>query len=124
MILPAYTKYPTPISLPAAKPYRSTCPRCAPPDWFPSSTAAQATQAFLAGNKALAKQLGAQGRVANEAMKRAHKSAADRIFVQRNSSNGQQVSPVAVLLWLGPESPRNPVTPAHCDDPIYREGPR
>lgn len=50
----------------------------------------QATQAFLAGNKALAKELGAQGRAANEAMKKAHKSAADRIFVQRNGGAGLQ----------------------------------
>lgn len=57
------------------------------------ATAAQATQAFLAGNKALAKQLGAQGRSANEAMKGAHKAAAERIFLQRNSGAGPQVRP-------------------------------
>ena len=55
------------------------------------ATAAQATQAYLTGNKALAKELGAQGRAANEAMKKAHKSAADKIFVQRNSGASQQV---------------------------------
>ena len=44
----------------------------------------QATQAYLAGNKALAKELGAQGRAANDAMKRAHAAASDRIYAARN----------------------------------------
>lgn len=50
----------------------------------------QATQAYLIGNKALAKELGAQGRAANEAMKKAHKSASDKLYSLRNNGDGRQ----------------------------------
>lgn len=51
----------------------------------------QATQAYLAGNKALAKDLGAKGRSANEAMKKSHASASQKIFTQRNNIDRHQV---------------------------------
>lgn len=46
----------------------------------------QATQAFLAGNKALAKELGQKGRMHNETMHALHAEAAKEIFQQRNRS--------------------------------------
>ena len=46
----------------------------------------QATQAYLLGNKALAKELGAKGRWHNERMKTAHAAAASETFNRRNSS--------------------------------------
>jgi hypothetical protein len=45
---------------------------------------AQATQAYLAGNKALAKELGAKGRWHAQQMLDAHTSASETIFRQRN----------------------------------------
>jgi hypothetical protein len=51
----------------------------------------QATQAYLAGNKALAKELGAQGRAANQAMKQAHAEASDRIYSARNGQAGPRM---------------------------------
>ena len=45
----------------------------------------QATAAYLSGNKALAKELGRQGRQHNEAMKAAHAAAASETFVRRNA---------------------------------------
>ncbi|KAK9845321.1 hypothetical protein WJX81_003404 [Elliptochloris bilobata] len=45
----------------------------------------QATRAFLAGNKALARELGARGREHGERMRAEHQAAATRIFVQRNA---------------------------------------
>lgn len=45
----------------------------------------QATLAYQAGNKALAKELGAKGRAANEAMKAAHAAASADIFASRNA---------------------------------------
>ena len=45
----------------------------------------QATQAYLAGNKAAAKELGAKGREHSEQMKKAHAAASENIFQQRNS---------------------------------------
>jgi hypothetical protein len=44
----------------------------------------QATQAYLYGNKALAKELGAKGRNHSEQMKKAHAAASENIFQQRN----------------------------------------
>ena len=44
----------------------------------------QATQAYLVGNKALAKELGAKGRHHSDQMKAAHASASESIFQQRN----------------------------------------
>lgn len=49
----------------------------------------QATQAYLAGNKALAKELGARGRAYNEEMKAAHAAASGAIFRTRNATNPQ-----------------------------------
>lgn len=46
----------------------------------------QATQAYLAGNKALAKELGAKGRWHNEQMKAAHAVAAAGTFTKRNAA--------------------------------------
>lgn len=46
----------------------------------------QATQAFLAGHKALAKELGATGRWHGEQMQLAHDAAAARLFAQRNAA--------------------------------------
>ncbi|KAK9818026.1 hypothetical protein WJX72_005872 [[Myrmecia] bisecta] len=43
-----------------------------------------ATQAYLAGNKAAAKELGARGRWHSEQMKAAHAAASENIFQQRN----------------------------------------
>lgn len=45
-----------------------------------------ATQAYLAGNKALAKELGAKGRWHNEQMKAAHATAAADTFSRRNAA--------------------------------------
>lgn len=45
----------------------------------------QATQAYLAGNKALARELGAKGREAGERMHAAHAAAADQLFQRRNA---------------------------------------
>jgi len=45
----------------------------------------QATQAYMAGNKALAKELGAKGRWHNEQMKAAHEKAAVETFSKRNN---------------------------------------
>lgn len=47
----------------------------------------QATQAYLAGNKALAKELGAKGRHHSDKMKAAHAAASESIFQQRNMRN-------------------------------------
>lgn len=44
---------------------------------------AQARQAYLAGNKALAKELSAKGQWHNEQMKAAHSKAGEAIFWQR-----------------------------------------
>lgn len=44
----------------------------------------QATQAYLVGNKALAKELGAKGRDHSDHMKAAHAAASENIFQQRN----------------------------------------
>lgn len=44
----------------------------------------QATQAYLAGNKALAKELGSKGRAQSDLMKKAHLAAAERIYQSRN----------------------------------------
>mmetsp|Transcript_30071 Transcript_30071/g.84875 ORF Transcript_30071/g.84875 Transcript_30071/m.84875 type:complete len:520 (-) Transcript_30071:333-1892(-) len=44
----------------------------------------QATQAYLAGNRALAKELGAKGREAGDAMKAAHERASQEIYQSRN----------------------------------------
>ena len=57
----------------------------------------QATQAYLAGNKALAKELGAQGRAANDAMKRAHAAASDRIYAARNGQVNSEANPDPTL---------------------------
>lgn len=50
----------------------------------------QATQAYLAGNRKLAKELGAKGRAANEAMKSAHAQASSTIYRARNSAAAAQ----------------------------------
>lgn len=47
----------------------------------------QATQAYLIGNKALAKELGAKGREHSDHMKAAHAVASETIFQQRNARN-------------------------------------
>jgi DNA-nicking Smr family endonuclease len=49
----------------------------------------QATLAYQSGNKALAKELGAKGRVANEAMKAAHAAASANIYTSRNTAHAQ-----------------------------------
>ncbi|GJP36652.1 hypothetical protein CLOM_g21136 [Closterium sp. NIES-68] len=48
----------------------------------------QATQAYLAGNKAAAKELSARGQWHNEQMKAAHAKASDAIFRTRNAASG------------------------------------
>ena len=58
---------------------------------------AQATQAYLAGNKALAKELGAQGRAANQAMKQAHAEASERIYSARNGQAGPHMQSSVAL---------------------------
>lgn len=45
----------------------------------------QATQAYQAGNKALAKELGAKGRAHAEKMQAAHAVASEAIFRERNA---------------------------------------
>lgn len=50
----------------------------------PRPTAVQATQAYLAGNRALAKELGAKGRWHSEQMHAAHAAAAAETFSRRN----------------------------------------
>ncbi|KAL4425596.1 hypothetical protein ABPG75_009612 [Micractinium tetrahymenae] len=45
----------------------------------------QATQAYMAGNRRLAKELGAKGRWHNEQMHAAHAAAAAQLFAQRNA---------------------------------------
>lgn len=51
------------------------------PNWLPSPP----PQAYLAGNKALARELGAKGRQAGERMAAAHAAAADQLFERRNA---------------------------------------
>lgn len=51
----------------------------------------QATQAYLVGNKALAKELGAKGRHHSDQMKAAHAAASENIFLQRNMRNASSV---------------------------------
>lgn len=46
-----------------------------------------ATQAYVSGNKALAKELGQKGRWHNQMMKECHQRAAHSIFHQRNAAN-------------------------------------
>lgn len=48
---------------------------------------AQATRAYVAGNKALARELGARGREHGERMRAEHQAAAARIFDARNSAH-------------------------------------
>jgi hypothetical protein len=55
----------------------------------------QATQAYLAGNKALAKELGAKGRWHAEQMSAAHTSASEAIFRQRNSRGALSCTSIA-----------------------------
>ena len=56
--------------------------------WFVNVTcrAGQATQAYLEGDKALAKKLGASGRWHAAQMAEAHQTASEDIFRQRNPS--------------------------------------
>ena len=51
----------------------------------------QATQAYLIGNKALAKELGAKGRHHSDQMKAAHAAASETIFQQRNPRGATSV---------------------------------
>ena len=60
----------------------------------------QATQAFLAGDGALAKRLAAQGRVHNQAMFQAHDDAAGAIFNARNADGGQDSRTQAPMVDL------------------------
>ena len=53
----------------------------------PTGVYLQATQAYLVGNKALAKELGAKGRHHSDEMKAAHAAASETIFQQRNLRN-------------------------------------
>ncbi len=55
--------------------------------WKGLHAAAQATQAYLEGDKALAKKLGANGRWHAAQMARAHQTASDDIFRQRNAAS-------------------------------------
>jgi hypothetical protein len=55
-------------------------------DWF-----AQARQAYLTGNKALAKELSAKGQWHNEQMKAAHSKAGEAIFWQRFCSTSRGI---------------------------------
>ena len=48
----------------------------------------QATKAFVAGNKALAKELGVKGREQSELMKAAHAEASKAIYKHRNPVSG------------------------------------
>lgn len=48
----------------------------------------QATRAYLAGNRRLAKELGAKGRWHGEQMQAAHQAAAGQLFAQRNPGSG------------------------------------
>ena len=63
-------------------------PESAPEMLAPDQEAAwlQAQMAYLAGNKAQAKQLSTEGRAANERMHAAHAAAAAAIYRQRNPS--------------------------------------
>ena len=76
----------------------------------------QATQAYLAGNKAAAKELGAKGREHSEQMKKAHAAASENIFQQRNSrlqsaavfnKNGEGRGASRGLPGLGPHTHLN-----------------
>ena len=49
----------------------------------------QATKAYMAGSKALAKDLGAKGREQSELMKAAHVSASQAIYKHRNPISGE-----------------------------------
>ena len=60
----------------------------------------QATQAYLSGNKALAKDLSRQGRQHAMNMKAAHERAAAFIFQERNNSNVQGGTPMLDLHGL------------------------
>lgn len=52
----------------------------------------QATQAFLAGDKALAKELGGKGRWHGQQMQAAHAEASEAIFTQRNAGSKPGIS--------------------------------
>ena len=52
----------------------------------------QATKAYMAGNKALAKQLGAKGREHSDHMKAAHVAASQVIYKHRNPGKNILVS--------------------------------
>ncbi len=56
------------------------------PGFDAACDAAQATQAYLEGDKALAKKLGASGRWHGAQMAKAHQLASEDIFRQRNPS--------------------------------------
>lgn len=53
---------------------------------------AQATQAYLGGDKALAKELGEKGRWHAAKMLAAHAEASDAIFRQRNPNKGASLA--------------------------------
>ena len=60
----------------------------------------QATLAYQSGNKALAKELGAKGRAANEAMQAAHSVASANIFTSRNTAHAQVLCLLLMLSLL------------------------
>lgn len=60
----------------------------------------QARQAYLSGNKALAKDLAAKGQLHNGLMKDAHSKAGEAIFQQRNPSTGGFLNAQSQLLDL------------------------
>ncbi len=70
----------------------------------------QATQAYLVGNKALAKELGAKGRHHSDEMKAAHAAASESIFQQRNTRNASSAvsnkngAPFHIVLSCLPET--------------------
>ena len=80
------------------------------------SVSLQATQAYLAGNKALAKELGAKGRHHSDEMKAAHAAASESIFQQRNMRNASSAvsnkngAPFLVVVLCLPETPPRALT--------------
>ena len=85
--------------------------------------AGQATQAYLEGDKALAKKLGASGRWHAAQMAKAHQLASEDIFRQRNPSP-QGVTPdmhcaVQAVLMQQPQRPERDCEHCCVVDALY-----
>ncbi|KAL6771716.1 hypothetical protein ACKKBG_A27530 [Auxenochlorella protothecoides x Auxenochlorella symbiontica] len=77
----------SPPTTPRSGLLRETTPGCG------TSSSCRATQAYLSGNRALAKQLSAAGREAATEMRAAHAAAATALFEGRNLGEGGRETP-------------------------------